>query len=420
MRASTDAFEGRYAACLDSDTASTKWLHQPVPVEPDQWYAATAWATANGGEAFLRVTWCTTTDGTGAGARNDDSSPITGDWSQLTTGPIRAPVDARSARVRLMLRPAGTATACFDDAHFDTVDEPPPTPTPTPRATATTAAASASPTPRPPPSRPTQPAPGAPAPSNGGAGASPVAPGTLRITEILSDAVEPGRDGPFEWVEIFNAGDAPVDLAGWSIADAAAADSLPGVVLQPGAYAVIAGRSATFDASVLVLRVPDGEIGNGLGNEGDVLRLRDPSGAVVDELSFGNRTDVFDPAPLAPEAGETLGLRDPHAEPGPENWAITLRPTPGEPNVFPAATATAIAGTRSPGDAPTAAPRTAATLQVDEGGDAGSIVPWMILGGLAGLTVGMLGAAVARLVRRYRERRRQAGPPPRDDSPPGG
>ncbi|GIW18661.1 MAG: hypothetical protein KatS3mg064_1818 [Tepidiforma sp.] len=384
-----------------------------MPVEPGQWYEARAWASASGGEAFLRITWYASADGSGSGADQADGEPVSGGWAPLAAGPFRAPVDARSARVRLMLRPSGTATACFDDAWFDAVDAPPPTPTPAPKPSTSSAAGSSAPaaaaTASPAPTRAASAGSSSPRPSAAPAAPSAGNPAALRISEIMSDPPEPGRDAPFEWVEIVNTGAEPVDLAGWVIADASASDTLPAAVIPPGGYAVIAGASAVLPADVPVVRVPDGEIGNGLGNTGDLLRLRDPAGRTVDEVSFGTRTDVFDPPLPAPEAGETIGLRDSAAEPAPENWAVTLRPTPGQPNVFAAAVETAVAGASAAGASPQAS-RAGATLQVEEGGDGGSVVPWMVLGGLAGISVGMLGAAIARAVKRARERRGRRKP----------
>lgn len=413
LRTSTQAYSGRYSACLDSDTASTKWLYQAVQVEPEEWYEATAWASASGGETFLRVTWYTTADGSGAGTEQADSQPATGDWTYLFTGPIQAPVDARSARVRLMLRPVATATACFDDVMFDHVQPPPPTPTPTPKPTATPSTASTpatrqsttAATPRP----PAAPSPGTPTQS--GLYPEPPPSSSLRISEILADPPEPGRDAPYEWVEIVNISSQPIDLAGWTIGDATAADILPALLLPPGAYAVIAGSSAHLPPGIAIVRVTDGQIGNGIGNTGDLLRLRDPAGRTIDELSFGTRTDIFDPAPPAPEAGETLGLRDPLADPSPENWAITLEPTPGQPNRFPSRAGAAATSSQPAHASDGIASRSATLLQIETDDGSGSVLPWMVLGGLAGIAVGMLGTALARLHRRLRQRPPPTAPP---------
>jgi hypothetical protein len=82
------------------------------------------------------------------------------------------------------------------------------------------------------------------------------------------------------------------------------------------------------------VRVPDGEIGNGLNNGGDVIRLFAPDGSEIDAVSFGDNISVFDPAPAAPPTGRTLGLRFAGSDPDPLNWAVTEHSTPGEANVF--------------------------------------------------------------------------------------
>ena len=56
----------------------------------------------------------------------------------------------------------------------------------------------------------------------------------LRVTEIFANAGMGSREAAFEWVEVFNAGAEPIDLTGWTIADNAAVDVLPGGVVAPG------------------------------------------------------------------------------------------------------------------------------------------------------------------------------------------
>jgi hypothetical protein len=209
-------------------------------------------------------------------------------------------------------------------------------------------------------------------------------PNSLRLSEILSDPEEAGRDSAFEWVEIVNAGETPVDTAGWKIGDGKEFDLLPSLVLQRGEFAVIAGRSAKLPPDLRVLRVADGEVGGGLNNSGDVLRLVSPAGEEVDALSFGNNKSVFDPPPPAPGPGRTLGVRVAGADPSAANWALTERPTPGEPNVFPAPKS----GSKP---AATTAASNAQALVEPAPASAGdsSAVPWIILG--AALGAGALG-----------------------------
>jgi hypothetical protein len=43
--------------------------------------------------------------------------------------------------------------------------------------------------------------------------------GHLVISEVFYDASQTGTDSHYEWVEVFNPTDAPVDLAGWRLRD---------------------------------------------------------------------------------------------------------------------------------------------------------------------------------------------------------
>jgi len=93
-------------------------------VQPKEFYDAVAYAWSGGAaETFLRVSWYATNDGSGPAIDSDDSTSVSaaGDhFERLTTGPIQAPVDARTAKARLMLRPASDAeaTAYFDAVSF--------------------------------------------------------------------------------------------------------------------------------------------------------------------------------------------------------------------------------------------------------------------------------------------------------------
>jgi hypothetical protein len=117
----TDAVsaEGARSLSVLSRSESTKWAYQTVRVMPGAFYQASGLAQAIlGDEAFLRVAWYASDDGSGAAISSDDSTELAagGGFAILTTGPIQAPPDARTAKVRLMLRPAsGSETR----AHFD-------------------------------------------------------------------------------------------------------------------------------------------------------------------------------------------------------------------------------------------------------------------------------------------------------------
>jgi hypothetical protein len=124
--------EGARALRLTSRSGSTKWAYQTVTLTTGGWYDAGVWARTDSGEAFLRVSWYASDDGSGAAIDSVDSSevvtPAFESWIRLSTGPVTPPEGARSAKVRLMLRPDSTASmsAYFDATEFGQVGAPPP------------------------------------------------------------------------------------------------------------------------------------------------------------------------------------------------------------------------------------------------------------------------------------------------------
>ncbi|HUF53940.1 MAG TPA: hypothetical protein VMR52_09235 [Dehalococcoidia bacterium] len=119
--------EGALALLMRSESTSTKWVHQAVSVSGGAWYEFSGFASAPGGgtELFLRVAWYASNNASGSALASEDSTtsvvgPVSG-YHYLTTGAIHAPVEARSARLRLMLRPAGSGEAIgyFDALRFE-------------------------------------------------------------------------------------------------------------------------------------------------------------------------------------------------------------------------------------------------------------------------------------------------------------
>jgi hypothetical protein len=117
---------GGRAAALTSRTGSTKWLFQTVSVRGGSHYRLRAMALKDDiavREALLRVSWYASADGSGGQLSTADSPPLTADsprFVALDTGAVQAPAEARSARVRLLLRPlsGAPATVYFDDVSF--------------------------------------------------------------------------------------------------------------------------------------------------------------------------------------------------------------------------------------------------------------------------------------------------------------
>jgi hypothetical protein len=216
---------------LTATGATTAWVEQRVAgIDPDAWYEASAVLAPIGGveAAWLRIAWYASDDASGAQIGTDDSPVVASppanamshDVQLVGTGPVQPPIEAASARIRILVRPTSQAggSVAIDDIEFRPTEPltpvPPPapaTPEVTPASAATPSAApSAFPTPVPAASPPASSAPtaGTAAPLVDAAvdPAMEAAQRWLRISELMPDPVQSGGDADYEWIEIVNLG----------------------------------------------------------------------------------------------------------------------------------------------------------------------------------------------------------------------
>lgn len=123
------------------------------------------------------------------------------------------------------------------------------------------------------------------------------------INEISYNPPESGTDS-LEFIELFNAGNAMVNIGGWYF-ETGVEDTLPNIDLQPGEYFVTAG-SAQAMMNVYGIAVHEWG-GNALSNNGELIKLVDGGGNLVDSVLY----DDGDPWPSAPDGnGPSLELVD--------------------------------------------------------------------------------------------------------------
>jgi len=140
----------------------------------------------------------------------------------------------------------------------------------------------------------------------------------LVINEVEYDSVQSGPDAAYEWVELYNNAPSSVELAGWTISDNMAADFITSAELSTGptmtipanGFVVIAASEDFYTNypgfAGAIFFVADGSIGNGLNNDGDHLILRDSTGTVIDQMSYGTDATIFDPPCPDVAAGHSL------------------------------------------------------------------------------------------------------------------
>ena len=394
---------------LTAEDSATVWVQQTVAVTPRGWFAASALlAPLDGIEAaWVRIAWYASPDGSGAQLSTEDSPATTSNvptaivrsvYEVVSTGPVQAPAEAHSARVRVLLRAATErgATVVVDEVAFgpsEPGEAAPPSPAARAQATpAPTSTPGPATTPRAPNATP-QPSEDAPAlvselTPRATSNAATAAQRRLRITEILSDPGESGADGDFEWVEVMNTGSEPTTLAGISLRDRRTGNVLPPYSLDPGAVVVIAAPGAKIPEGVPLIRLRRA-IGNGLGNTGDRVALVGADGREIDAVAYGEGAEDGDEPLPAPGPGQSLERRF-----SPAGILLEARLTEAP----------------TPGIAPEAAPNTSRTPSDDTpsatsafSGIEGLAPSWLALLALAGGLLLGAGAARAASVARGRD-----------------
>ncbi len=162
----------------------------------------------------------------------------------------------------------------------------------------------------------------------------------LKINEFIYDP--DGTDGGFEWVELFNAGNAEIDLSGWAIQKATSSfdDAFvfpDGATLAPGALLLV-GESLVpgiaFEAEL--------SLGNA-SSSADGVRVVDCAGFPVDTVVYGEtNTDGLEDdtgvaaTSLAPKSGGGASLQrvsDGYdTDASAVDFAVQAAPSPGQPN----------------------------------------------------------------------------------------
>jgi len=111
-----------------------------------------------------------------------------------------------------------------------------------------------------------------------------------------------------EFIELYNTGKEDVDIGNYSLRDTV-------YKRRPGEYVFPEGTVIPAGGFIFVV---SSEGGVYLGNNGDILRLNDSSGAPVDEIGYEIAPGIDISLARIPDGGD---------------WNVSSSPTPGEPNV---------------------------------------------------------------------------------------
>ena len=139
---------------------------------------------------------------------------------------------------------------------------------------------------------------------------------------------------PEDWVELYNPSSQAMDLSGWVFKDEndAVAFIIPEKTVIPAdGYFVLCRDATAFQKLFTGVTNYAGDFGFGLDRSGELVRLFDDQGLLIDSLTYRN----LRPWPAEPDGhGPTLSLRSPHLDnSNAQNWGASLGyGTPGAAN----------------------------------------------------------------------------------------
>jgi len=168
------------------------------------------------------------------------------------------------------------------------------------------------------------------------------------INEVMYDPLK--NDNYNEWIELFNPTNESINLSGWTISDNFAKDYIEpnfdhgngSMIIPPHGYAIITDHGTEFydnltiPNSTIKLYVDDKSIGNGLGNSGDMLILKNNTNSTIDSVEWINNYSEIVGLPISSvDEGYSLAR---YGNLDTNNSTIDfyrgLIPTPGAKNIF--------------------------------------------------------------------------------------
>lgn len=165
----------------------------------------------------------------------------------------------------------------------------------------------------------------------------------LVINELLYDTTNsqnPGGQGGNnrdEFVEIYNPTSVSVNVNGWILNADGSVVTLPNLDIPGEGFLVISGSEMSeletiygqFSDNVKYYQTEIGKVGNGFDDARGYLILTDSSSALIDSLSFGNDTSIFNPSVPDTETGNSFEREPNGVDTNSADDFIENSPTPG-------------------------------------------------------------------------------------------
>ncbi|MCD6464689.1 lamin tail domain-containing protein [Candidatus Woesearchaeota archaeon] len=110
-------------------------------------------------------------------------------------------------------------------------------------------------------------------------------PVNVSVSEIFYNPL--GSDYCCEFLEVYTANKS-VNLESWIVGDASSNDTLRALQFTNSSVSLIVPESFNYSGLTCNVYSAGSRIGNGLGNNGDVVKLYDPNGSLVFNISYNN------------------------------------------------------------------------------------------------------------------------------------
>ena len=160
---------------------------------------------------------------------------------------------------------------------------------------------------------------------------------TNAVNTIIVNEINYNSSNDFDagdWIELHSQYTVTADLTGWVFRDSDNANEFmfpAGTTIEAGGYLVLCRNETLFREQYPNIANTTGSFNFGLDNGGELIRLFNAQGSLVDSVRYDDNS----PWPDAPDgSGPTLALISPELDNAvPENWGVSSgRGTPGEKN----------------------------------------------------------------------------------------
>lgn len=125
------------------------------------------------------------------------------------------------------------------------------------------------------------------------------------------DGVKTEEEGKNEWIELYNPNSFAINIKNWNITDNYQTFTInPNVSIPAYGFVLLSHDNDTWhfwgDPSVLTINLGGSFGGGWLGNDGDRVILKNSSGDIVDQMSYGTDITILNPSATDVAPGHSL------------------------------------------------------------------------------------------------------------------